>query len=191
MKETWKVIRAFCSDKWKDEGLRPKLLATMGILGILLILLSEAGGKGQNELPVSYSQTAENETYIQTMELKLTDLVENVSGAGKAHVMVTLEQGTQYVYASESKKAVDETQSRDGEESSKVQQKDNSEKKIVVLEENGISRPLVETSKEPQVKGVVVVCEGGNSSAVQQRVTEVLTTVLGIGSNQVCVVPRK
>ena len=191
MKEIWKIISAFCVEKWKDESIRPKLLVAMGVLGLLLILLSEAGGKGQNELPVSYSQTAENETYIQTMELKLTELVENVSGAGKAHVMVTLEQGTQYVYASESKKAVDETQSRDGEESSKVQQKDNSEKKIVVLEENGISRPLVETSKEPQVKGVVVVCDGGNSSAVQQRVTEVLTTVLGIGSNQVCVVPRK
>ena len=125
------------------------------------------------------------------MEEKLNRLVENVSGAGKCHVMITLEQGTQYVYASENKKVVDETQSHEGESSSKIQQKDNSESKIVVIEENGVSRPLVETSREPQIKGVVVVCDGGNSSVVQQRITEVLTTVLGIRSNQVCVVPRK
>ena len=133
----------------------------------------------------------ENEAYIQSMEDKLGKLVEQVSGAGNCHVMVTLEQGTQYVFASESKKVIDETQSRDGNENSKVQQKDNSESRIVVLEENGVSRPLVETSKEPQVKGVVVVCEGGSSSIVRERVTEVLTTVLGIGSHQVCVVPSK
>ena len=75
MKEIWKIISAFCVEKWKDESIRPKLLVAMGVLGLLLILLSEAGGKGQNELPVTYSQTAENETYIQTMELKLTHLV--------------------------------------------------------------------------------------------------------------------
>ncbi len=191
MKGTWKTISTVCFSKWNDEKIRPKLLLALGILGLLLIMLSELGSQEEPLTVNVMSQTAENEAYVQTLEQKLSDLVENVSGAGKCHVMVTLEQGTQYVYASEDKKVVDETQSHDGETSSKVQQKDNSERKIVVLEENGVSRPLVETSREPQVKGVVVVCAGGNSSIVQERITEVLTTVLGIGSNQVCVMPRK
>ena len=188
----WKTLSAVWIRKLSDEKIRNRLLISVGLLGLLLIFLSELGGGGsENPKVASMSQTVENEAYIQSMEDKLGKLVEQVSGAGNCHVMVTLEQGTQYVFASESKKVIDETQSRDGNENSKVQQKDNSESRIVVLEENGVSRPLVETSKEPQVKGVVVVCEGGSSSIVRERVTEVLTTVLGIGSHQVCVVPSK
>lgn len=186
----WKTLSAVWIRKLSDEKIRNRLLISVGLLGLLLIFLSELGGS-ENPKVASMSQTVENEAYIQSMEDKLGKLVEQVSGAGNCHVMVTLEQGTQYVFASESKKVIDETQSRDGNENSKVQQKDNSESRIVVLEENGVSRPLVETSKEPQVKGVVVVCEGGSSSIVRERVTEVLTTVLGIGSHQVCVVPSK
>lgn len=186
----WKTLSAAWIRKLSDEKIRNRLLISVGLLGLLLIFLSELGGS-ENPKVTSMSQTVENEAYIQSMEDKLGKLVEQVSGAGNCHVMVTLEQGTQYVFASESKKVIDETQSRDGNENSKVQQKDNSESRIVVLEENGVSRPLVETSKEPQVKGVVVVCEGGSSSIVRERVTEVLTTVLGIGSHQVCVVPSK
>ncbi len=186
----WKTLSAAWIRKLNDEKIRNRLLISVGLLGLLLIFLSELGGS-ENPKVTSMSQTVENEAYIQSMEDKLGKLVEQVSGAGNCHVMVTLEQGTQYVFASESKKVIDETQSHDGNENSKVQQKDNSESRIVVLEENGVSRPLVETSKEPQVKGVVVVCEGGSSSIVRERVTEVLTTVLGIGSHQVCVVPSK
>ena len=186
----WKTLSAVWIRKLSDEKIRNRLLISVGLLGLLLIFLSELGGS-ENPKVASMSQTVENEAYIQSMEDKLGKLVEQVSGAGNCHVMVTLEQGTQYVFASENKKVIDETQSRDGNENSKVQQKDNSESRIVVLEENGVSRPLVETSKEPQVKGVVVVCEGGSSSIVRERVTEVLTTVLGIGSHQVCVVPSK
>lgn len=191
MDGNWKAIGTALMGRWRDEKQRSKWLMLLGIAGMVLILLSEFTAEEGESTVVFSSQTVENEAYIESMEEKLVGLVENVSGAGKSHVMITLEQGTQYVYASESKITQDETQSHEGTDSTKTQQKDNSESKIVVLEENGISRPLVETSLEPQIKGVVVVCEGGGSSIVQQRITEVLTTVLGVSSNQVCVVPRK
>lgn len=191
MNGKWKTISMEWLMKWKEEKQRGRILLVLGIVGLCLILLSELLAAPAAEEAILQSQSEENEVYITNMEEKLSRLVENVSGAGKCHVMITLEQGVQYVYASESKKVVDETQSHDGTDSSKIQQKDNSERSIVLLEENGVSRALVETSKEPQVKGVVVVCDGGNSSIVQERITQLLTTVLGIGSNQVCVVPRK
>ncbi len=173
-----------------NEKIRKYLILTIGTIGLFLIMLSELLPATEKRID-TYNHDEENESYILSMESKLVKLVEQVSGAGKCHIMLTLEQGTQYVFASESKKIVDETQSKDGTVGSTVQQKDNSENRIVILEENGISRPLVETSREPQVKGVVVVCDGGSSSIVRQRVTEVITTVLGIGSHQVCVVPGK
>lgn len=189
--KTVEVLRTYCQIFIKDEKRRNRFLIVLGCIGLCLLLLSELSF-GSMEKTAEYGErSSENEAYVNNMEKRISRLVEEVSGAGHCHVMITLEQGTQYVYASESKKTMDETQTRDGTESRKVQQKDNSENKIVVLEENGVSKPLIVTSKEPEIKGVVIVCEGGNSSAVQQRITELISTVLGIGSNQVCVVPSK
>lgn len=176
---------------FSDTQKRSKLLVFAGVLGMVLILLSEILPSKQEKPVCASTAPVSNEEYVQELEKKLCSLVEQISGAGKAHVMVTLEQGTEYVYASENKKVLDETKSRDGEENSKIQQKDNSESKIVVITEKGTSRPLVETSREPKVKGVVVVCEGGSRSVVKEQITEVLTTVLGIRTNQVCVAPKE
>ena len=49
------------------------------------------------------------------------------------------------------------------------------------LEPSGIS---VATAT---VKGVVVVCEGGDLPQVQQRIIEAVTTALNISSKRVCV----
>ena len=39
----------------------------------------------------------------------------------------------------------------------------------------------------PKVRGVVVVCDGGDNAAVCERVTEVITTALNIPERRVCV----
>ena len=85
---------------------------------------------------------------------------------------------------------MDRSQNLEGESAKKMEQKDNNESKIVILEQNGTSKALIETKIEPQIKGVVVVCEGGDSAVVKERIVEAVTTVLGIKSNQVCVVPK-
>ncbi len=40
---------------------------------------------------------------------------------------------------------------------------------------------------EPQIRGVVITCEGGDSAKVRQDITDLLTTALGISSTKVCV----
>lgn len=43
------------------------------------------------------------------------------------------------------------------------------------------------TELQPTVKGVVIVCEGGDQPLVQQRVTDAVTIALNISSKRVCV----
>ncbi len=40
---------------------------------------------------------------------------------------------------------------------------------------------------EPSIRGVVVACDGGDSAVVSERITELLTTVLGISRTEVCI----
>ena len=41
---------------------------------------------------------------------------------------------------------------------------------------------------EPVVKGVIIVCQGGNNPTVQQNIINAVTTALDISSARVCVV---
>ena len=46
---------------------------------------------------------------------------------------------------------------------------------------------LIKTQIEPKVKGVVIVCSGGEQALVQQRVIDAVTIALDIDSSKVCV----
>ncbi|MEG1994786.1 MAG: hypothetical protein RR048_07715, partial [Oscillospiraceae bacterium] len=75
------------------------------------------------------------------------------------------------------------------EDEQRLSEKTDSENKFIIVEdENGNKKALVETSYTPKFKGAVVVCSGGNSSSVKNKVTQALTTILGIGSSKVCVI---
>ena len=160
-----------------------KWIIITGIIGIALILLSEF-------LPTSNKQESKQvstEQYAATLEQRLQDILCNIYGAGKSQVLVTLENGVEYVYANEERINTDKTEDS-GDDSIRVQQRDDTEKKLVVIGGNNGEEALVKTEILPTVKGVVVVCEGGDQAIVQQRITDAVTTALGITSKRVCVI---
>ena len=63
---------------------------------------------------------------------------------------------------------------------------DTKESVIIVDTENGRQGLLV-TEIQPTVKGVVVVCRGGDQPIVQERIVSTITTALNISSKRVCV----
>ncbi len=167
----------------KDKSL-PVLIA-VGILGILIILFSS--DKSQDIEQTSDENTTTT-SYVQDLEERLTTLISSVADVGKAKVMVTLENGIEYVFASEDKQSIDTDEDNKGESGKRVSQKNVTEEKIVIVDTSyGTRQALVKTSKEPTVKGVVVVCQGGDKISVQQEVTDLVTTALDIGANKVCV----
>ena len=93
------------------------------------------------------------------------------SGAGKTTVMVTLETGEESVYALD-------TQSGDLQ----------SQNTHVLLDDGSA---LTETVCQPQIRGVAVLCDGGGDVRVAARITELLTSLLDLPSNRICVEQRK
>lgn len=183
---------------WKrivDSDKKIRILVAVGLIGMGLLLLSELlpdkkPTEKENATAVSTQDKISNEQYAQQMEQRLKGVLEKIDGAGKCEVMVTLKQGTQLVYASEDKVTKDVIRDKNGDISVKTSDKDVSEGKLVLIESSdGTHQPIIETCIEPEINGVVVVCEGGKSQVVCQRITEAVKTVLGIGSNQICVSP--
>ena len=166
-----------------------KLIFFLGIAGILLIFLSTVWNsppKDTNKNNVSVNmKTIEEHTRV--LEENLLNLLENIEGVGKTQVLITLESGIEYVYVNVEKKSADDTIDYDGDEAKKRASRKSNENSIVIIDGKEGKQALVKTELEPSVKGIVVVCEGGDNLLVIERVTKAVTTAMGIGANRVCI----
>lgn len=150
-------------------------------LGILMIAVSALTGgikvekavNGQNEL----------DKYISGMEKRLRDTVSNIEGAGETQVFITVENTFETVYASNA--SIDESGDERG--SSKTTQKQ------LAYASAGSSgeQPVVIKQICPKVSGVLVVCEGGGSTAVKQEIISSVSIAVGISANKIYVTGGK
>lgn len=173
-----------------ENGRWRSLLAAAGLIGIFLIFLS--GYLPQKEEEVQNVQeemtVSETEKYARELEKSLADIVSRISGAGETKVLVTMEKGSQTVYAREEKKT---TQSTGGSETGlgRSEENESTETKYILIKgADGSQQALAVMEVEPVVKGVIIVCQGGSNPVVQQNIINAVTTALDISSARVCVV---
>lgn len=159
-----------------------KLLIVCGVIGIALLAIPEFFSK--KTTPVKTEVTTE--TFILQTEEKLTSVIGSIAGAGECRVMVTLENGVEYVYATEQKTNTDRQEDSNAD-SNKSIQRDGSEETIILVDSDSGRKGLLITEIQPTIKGVVIVCEGGDDEKVRERIVQAVTVALNISSKRVCV----
>ena len=180
--EIWKkAVSIFNTDK------KIKWIVLIGMIGILLILLSEILPQSTKTPQDAVSVSIDNETFCRQTEEKIYNLVSSIQGVGEAQVWVTLESGAEYVYLQEEIRNTDTTKDYNSEGVKTLREKDNSEQKYILVNKNGEEQPLLQKQLEPTVQGVVIVCEGAGSAQVNEQVVNAVTCALGISSNRVYV----
>ena len=160
----------------KDRAVR--ILLCIGLAGVLLIALSEwvpRRNRGEDIAAVTLSEAQVE----QALEQRIAALLREVDGVGTCRVMVTLESGSQAVYAAD-------TATSNGADGGST----FSESYLTVETADGPAGLLI-TRLQPTVKGVAVVCEGGGNEAVRQRVIQVVSTAFHISERRVCVVKQE
>ncbi len=160
-----------------------KWVMWVGVLGAALLLLfsfadadsaAEKAAPEQTELPV--------EQIEQALEARLTQLLAQVEGAGQVTVMVTLENTAQTVYAQAVQQTSDISTTGQGSSTRSDYATD-----YVLIGDGSGKQALTETTLQPTVKGVAVVCSGAEDVRVVSRITQLVSTVLGVASNRICV----
>lgn len=185
--------------KEKLKNLKEKLpkskssfLIAIGIFGLLLLLISSFDFGGEqpdtNVLEETVQSKEGSNEYTDRLETKLEEIISDMLGGTKATVMITLESGIEYIYADEVKTDADLTRDQ---AALKTQQSDSNHKTyITVKDADGNERPLVVTEKMPVVRGVVVVCESGETSSVAAAIRLAIKSALNVDENKICIIGR-
>lgn len=166
-------------------------IIVIGVIGILMIGVSEMmpskGAKSKQEENMSVKDVSfDQQSYINALEEKVLELVTSINGVGNAKVMITLDSTFEYKYATTLESVKDFSDGNiDGSAGSKHESQ--KEEYVYIEDSSGRKQALLISQVLPRIKGVVVVCEGGDTLAVRNNVINAVTTALGVYSNNVYV----
>lgn len=193
-KKTGGDVKTFFQKLAENEKYR-RVVLLLGVLGIALIFLSgffqDRAAESKAASVSAQTGVTDADQYVKQLEENLADIVNGISGGTDAKVMITLEKGTQYVYATEQKKSQQKTQDQNTGATTRNQENNSLETNyIIVKDADGSQKALAITEVQPVVKGVIVVCKGGDLPSVQQNIIDAVTTALNISSARVCVIKQ-
>lgn len=151
------------------------LLMGVVILVISEITVSEDASVSQTETTAAYG----SDEYVSDLENRLTAMISSIDGAGETKVMVTLESGSEEIYLHD----YDYGENIDPSGKNSLERKDE----YVIVDSGSGEKGIVVRVKEPEIRGVAVVCKGADSETVRSRIVETVTALLDISSARVSV----
>lgn len=163
------------------------ILCIVGFIGIALIFLSDFFSSSSKPQQQSASSSDTPGAYELDTEDRLEDIIGRIDGVGRVKVMVTVESGVENIYETDNKISDDVTRSTG--DSAATQQSTSSESSHVIVDNGGDGeQALLSKQEQPEILGVVVVCDGGNSPDVKENVVDSVSTALGLATNHITVV---
>ena len=174
MKKNADVLKNILNEVKKDK--KQVMILIVAAIGIILIVISDfknVNADTEENSTVESNVFSEAE-YTKNLENKLEDMIASLNGAGRTKVSVTLECDYETVYA------------RDGSYSQKDGASDE-ENEYIIIDSDKQEGGLVLKTVTPKVRGVAVLCEGGDLPQVEIAVCEMLEALLDVGANHISV----
>lgn len=163
--------------------IQPKILIILGFVGIGLIVLPSFFPEKNTEHSDTKKEYADTESYRYDLQDEVCRIVKSITGDEKCTVVITLESGVRYTYADTNEEDNSSTSGQNHEETSRSSAKSY----ITVKTADGGEEPLIVSEIMPQVRGVAVVCSGGDDKVIKEKITGALTAALDITSKRVYV----
>lgn len=143
------------------------LLGAVFLVGVVLIVISSVDytlGRPKEEMP--RTDIIDTTDYVDKLEADVEALLERVDGAGVVSVLITLESNSENVYAYDSN--------------------DGSREYLTIGSGSSESTVLLRRMT-PRLRGIAVVCSGGNDPIVQQKIISLLCALFDLPSTKVFV----
>lgn len=176
------------------KGQSVLLLVVLGVVLLLLARLdlgSDQHGLQNAGVALPTVRRTEGEGWEEQLEERLVRLLQAMQGVGDVEVMVTLDQSARQVFAVERTEERTYVQGEDGRMAHTVEER-LTERPILLREDQGrTEKPMIVTSYEPRVRGVVVLAQGAYDPTLRYEISRLVQTVFGIAAHQVHVYTKE
>lgn len=182
--------------------IKPANLVMLLIAGVLLLLtsfpnlFSSKSLQNEKNTPEKNNQTIksssdikkedETEVYSEDLEKKLKKFLSNVAGIGDVEVMVTLKGSKERIVLKDSPFTQESMNEVDGEGGNRVSSSvRNEESTVMVGNGSGENLPYVIRELEPEVEGIAVIAEGGDSPEIIAEIIEAVQVLFNVPAHKV------
>lgn len=144
--------------------------------GLLLMLLPT--GKRSTQAVQKAAQAAQTQELTPSQE-EMEAILSRIDGVGRVDLLLTLRTSGASVYQTDTRTVTSGSGPTE-------------ECQTVFGQTSGSGKePVVQTTLAPQYQGALVVCDGADRASVRLAVVQAVTSLTGLGSNQIAVVKMK
>lgn len=168
---------------------KDKLLLA-AIAGIILILCSymdfeKEERKEQQNTEAPAKHMSEDSTYVEKIEKELNSIIEEVSGAGKCRVMITLKSGSEKILQN------DKTKNNKKEQGDKAVTESDESYNTLVLQGENDEHPYVIKEIMPEIEGVAVIAEGAGNKKVYSDIVKIVQALFDVETHKISIIEMK
>lgn len=146
------------------------LLVLLALVGAVIIIFGKNDTASTDDVKSGIEELDPSQ-YSQILEERIEDLCNRVDGVSGAHAVVTLKGGYQAIYAIDS---------QSGNTSTKNQ--------TVVIGSGAGEQAILQGYSYPEIAGIGIVCNGGDSYDVKNKIVSLVSSAFNISANKIFVV---
>jgi len=169
-------------------------LVALVALGVFALMLGRfaptpSGAANYDTTPdIVHTQAAPHHDFSQerALEARLEEVFSLVDGAGRVRVMVSPLTGRETVFAVDTNLSESTSTEKDSQGGTRETHSHQSqEQTVMITDRQGTDRPLIVREVEPQIQGIVIIAEGGDSPFVRDALTRAAMAVLGLDAHTI------
>ena len=192
------------SPKELFQKLPPHLLI-LGILGLIFVIVGnplDTGGETKDQEQINDIQengqnkqipdrNTDESAYKAQLEKELEQILSSVTGAGEVQVMLSLEGGSKLDLVKNKDEEQTITEEADSAEGERKTKEMFSNKDVLTFSEKGEEQPMAVRELKPEIRGVVIVTEGGENLSIVKQLIQAANTLFGVPEHNIQVLPKK
>lgn len=178
--------------KFKDKKIQ-NLISMLIILVITLIIINRILKEDKSDIENQITNNvqmvnSDEEPKEKDLEIKLENILSNISGVGNVQVLLTYSQTSTInpIYNETSNQST--TEENMDSENKKTTQTQSISKEIVT---DNSSNPIIQTTLYPKIEGAIILATGAANSEIKADIISAVEAVTGLATHKIQVFEMK
>jgi stage III sporulation protein AG len=206
-------LKSLLSNQSKDKKAKYQYMMVILVIGVGLMLFGTlffgddaAGPDGTGVVPAMKQQEPDEPVfghsddanvpstisdYEARFENQLKETLETIIGVDDVSVVVNVDASELKVFqknVTTSEQTTEETDNQGGKRNVIDSSKDE---QVLVIRQGEKETPIIQETKKPVIRGVLIVAQGAENIHVKQMILEAVTRVLDVPQHKVAILPKK